>query len=100
MPYHKCTNCNRFGHFVRDCRAGPRMVTPVNARNPTTDRWVCFECDGTDHYKATCPRLNRALRQGGNRPNQLMAIEGGQGRGNNGNQARGGAFTMGAEEAR
>ncbi|GKE02882.1 putative reverse transcriptase domain-containing protein [Tanacetum coccineum] len=29
-----------------------------------------------------------------------MAIEGGQGRGSNGNQARGGAFMMGAEEAR
>ncbi|GJZ33559.1 putative reverse transcriptase domain-containing protein [Tanacetum coccineum] len=29
-----------------------------------------------------------------------MAIKGGQGRGNNGNQARGGAFMMGAEEAR
>ncbi|GJW53936.1 putative reverse transcriptase domain-containing protein [Tanacetum coccineum] len=29
-----------------------------------------------------------------------MAIEGGQGHGNNGNQARGGAFMMGAEEAR
>ncbi|GKD70510.1 putative reverse transcriptase domain-containing protein [Tanacetum coccineum] len=29
-----------------------------------------------------------------------MAIEGGQGRGNNGNRVRGGAFMMGAEEAR
>ncbi|GKF59941.1 hypothetical protein Tco_0176727 [Tanacetum coccineum] len=28
-----------------------------------------------------------------------MAIKGGQGRGNNGNQARGGAFMMGVEEA-
>ncbi|GKG29632.1 hypothetical protein Tco_0419530, partial [Tanacetum coccineum] len=31
-------------------------------------------------------RLNRAPRPGGNRPNQVMAIEGGQGRGNNGNR--------------
>ncbi|GKA55508.1 putative reverse transcriptase domain-containing protein, partial [Tanacetum coccineum] len=54
---------------------GPRMVTPMNARNLTTTRGACFECGGTDHYKATCPR-------------------------NNGNQARGGAFMMGAEEAR
>nr|GEZ47773.1 putative reverse transcriptase domain-containing protein [Tanacetum cinerariifolium] len=33
-------------------------------------------------------------------PNQVMPIEGGQGRRNNGNQARGRDFMMGAEEAR
>ncbi|GJS94741.1 putative reverse transcriptase domain-containing protein, partial [Tanacetum coccineum] len=98
MPYRKCTNCNRFGHFAKDCRAMPRMVTHVNARNPTTARGACFECGGTDHYKAAYPRLTRAPRPGGNRQNQPMAIEGGQGRGNN--DARGGAFMMGAEEAR
>ncbi|GKD06274.1 reverse transcriptase domain-containing protein, partial [Tanacetum coccineum] len=37
-------------------KAGPRMVTLVNARNPTTARGTCFECGGTDHYKAACPR--------------------------------------------
>ncbi|GKF15915.1 putative reverse transcriptase domain-containing protein, partial [Tanacetum coccineum] len=80
--------------------AGPRMVTPMNARNPTTARGACFKCGGTDHYKAACLRLTRAPRPGGNRQNQPIAIEGGQGRGNNSNQARGGAFMMGAEEAR
>ncbi|GKA40338.1 putative reverse transcriptase domain-containing protein [Tanacetum coccineum] len=39
-------------------------------------------------------------RPGGNHPNPVMAIEGGQGHGNNGNQARGGAFMMGAKKAR
>nr|GEV00394.1 putative reverse transcriptase domain-containing protein [Tanacetum cinerariifolium] len=29
MPCHKCTKCNCLGHFARDCRAGPRMVTPA-----------------------------------------------------------------------
>ncbi|GKD88557.1 reverse transcriptase domain-containing protein, partial [Tanacetum coccineum] len=80
--------------------AGPKMVTPVNARHPTAARGTCFECGGTDHYKAACPRLNRAPRQGGNCQNHALAIEGGQGYENNGNQARGGAFMMGAEEAR
>ncbi|GKD83293.1 reverse transcriptase domain-containing protein, partial [Tanacetum coccineum] len=60
----------------------------LNARNPTTARGACFECGGTDHYKAACPRLNRAPRPRGNHPNQVMAIKGGQGRGNNGNQAQ------------
>nr|GFD54775.1 hypothetical protein [Tanacetum cinerariifolium] len=29
----------------------PRMMNPVNARNPTTGRGACFECGGTDHFK-------------------------------------------------
>ncbi|GJT04359.1 putative reverse transcriptase domain-containing protein [Tanacetum coccineum] len=36
----------------------------------------------------------------GNCPNQALAIDGGQGHGNNDNQARGRAFILGAEEAR
>ncbi|GKE25783.1 putative reverse transcriptase domain-containing protein, partial [Tanacetum coccineum] len=73
MPCHKCTNYNHLGHFARDYRVRPRM--------------------------GACPRLNRAPRPGGNHQNQPMAIEEGQGCGNNGNQACGGAFMMGAEEA-
>ncbi|GJS06720.1 putative reverse transcriptase domain-containing protein [Tanacetum coccineum] len=100
MPCRLCTNCNRLGHIAKDCRVGPRVVNPLNDRNPTDARGACFECGGTNHYKATCLRLNRVPRSGGNHPNQVMAIEGGQGRGNNGNQTRGRAFVMGAEEAR
>ncbi|GKB07162.1 putative reverse transcriptase domain-containing protein [Tanacetum coccineum] len=76
MPCRTCMNCNRLGNFAKDCRAGPRM------------------------YKAACPRLNRATGQGGNRLNQAIAIEGGQGHGNNGNSTWGRAFVMGAEKAR
>ncbi|GJS56676.1 putative reverse transcriptase domain-containing protein [Tanacetum coccineum] len=78
----------------------PRIVNPLNFRNLKIACGACFECGGTDHYQATCPRLNRALEQGGNHPNQAMDIKGGQGRGNNGNLARGRAFVMGAEKAR
>ncbi|GKC63956.1 reverse transcriptase domain-containing protein [Tanacetum coccineum] len=81
-------------------KAGPRMLTPVSARNSTTAQGACFKCGGTDHYKAACPRLNRAPRPGGNCQDQPISIEGGQGRGNNSNRALGGAFMMGAEEAR
>nr|GEW07623.1 reverse transcriptase domain-containing protein [Tanacetum cinerariifolium] len=77
-----------------------RMVTLLNARNLTTARGACFKCSSTDHYKAACPRLNRAPRPGGHHQNQSMAIEGGQGRGNNGNQERRGAFMMRVEDAR
>ncbi|GKA71114.1 hypothetical protein Tco_0777253, partial [Tanacetum coccineum] len=99
MLCRKCTNCNRLGYFTKDWGARPRMVTPVNTRNPIATRGVYFECGGTDHYKAACPRLIRAPRLGGNQLNQVMTIEGGQGRGNNSNQACRGSFMMGAKEA-
>ncbi|GJY25088.1 hypothetical protein Tco_0399814 [Tanacetum coccineum] len=51
----------------------PKNVNPVNARHPAAARGACFE---------------------------YVAIDGGQGRGNNGNQACGRGFMLGAEEAR
>ncbi|GKC68496.1 reverse transcriptase domain-containing protein [Tanacetum coccineum] len=75
-PCRMCKNCNRLGHFAKDYRAGPRIVNPLNARNPTAARGACYEYGGTDHYKSECPRLNRALGRERNRPNQAMTIEG------------------------
>ncbi|GJV51290.1 hypothetical protein Tco_1447031 [Tanacetum coccineum] len=45
---------------VRKEYTGPRIVNPLNARNPTAARGACFECDGTDHYKAAYPRLTKS----------------------------------------
>ncbi|GJY94842.1 retrotransposon protein, putative, ty3-gypsy subclass, partial [Tanacetum coccineum] len=99
-PCRTCFNCNRPGHFTKDCRVAPRNVNPVNVRNPAPARGACYECGSTDHPKLACPRLNRAQGPGGNRPNQVVANNRGQGRGNQENQARGRAFMLGAEEAR
>ncbi|GJY32167.1 putative reverse transcriptase domain-containing protein [Tanacetum coccineum] len=77
MSCRACFNYGRPGHMAKDCRVAPRMVNPVNARNPTI-----------------------APGAWGNRPNQVVANNGGQGRGNNGNQACRRAFMLGAEEAR
>ncbi|GKE64228.1 retrotransposon protein, putative, ty3-gypsy subclass, partial [Tanacetum coccineum] len=88
------------GHFARDCRVVPRNVNPVNVKNPKPARGACYECGSTDHLKPACPRLNRAQGPGGNRPNQVVANNRGQGRRNQGNQARGRAFMLGEEEAR
>ncbi|GKB58751.1 putative reverse transcriptase domain-containing protein [Tanacetum coccineum] len=99
-PCHTCFNYNRPGHFVRDCRVMPRNVNPVNVRNPAPARRACYKYGCNDHLKPACPRLNKAQGLGGNRPNQVVANNGGQGRGNQGNQARGRAFMLGAKEAR
>ncbi|GJY85254.1 putative reverse transcriptase domain-containing protein [Tanacetum coccineum] len=72
----------------------------VNVRNPTPARRACHECGSTGHFRPACPRLNRTQGPGGNCPNQVAANNGGQGRGNQGNQARGRAFMLEAEEAR
>ncbi|GJY59003.1 putative reverse transcriptase domain-containing protein [Tanacetum coccineum] len=96
--YRTCYNCNRPGHLARDCRSVPRNVKLVNARNPTVR--ACYECGSTDHVRPACPRWNRAQGPGENRPNQVAANNGGQGRRNQGNRARGRAFMLGAEEAR
>ncbi|GJX01186.1 putative reverse transcriptase domain-containing protein [Tanacetum coccineum] len=99
-PCRACFSCNSLGNLAKDCRVVPRMVNLVNARNLTTARGACFKCSGTDPFKAACPRLNQAPRQGGGHLNQVVAIDGGQGRRKNSNQARGCVFMLGAEEAR
>ncbi|GJT23955.1 putative reverse transcriptase domain-containing protein [Tanacetum coccineum] len=96
-PCRSCFYCNRPGHFARDYRVVPRNMNPINARNPVAR--TCYKCGSTDHIKSACPRLNHAQRSGGNQQNQVVAVNGGQGHGNQGNQTRGRAFMLGAEEA-
>nr|GEV64091.1 hypothetical protein [Tanacetum cinerariifolium] len=86
-PFLICFNCNRPRHFSKDYRVVPRNVNTVNARNLTVR--ACYECGSTDHVKSVCPRLNRAQRPRGICPNQILANNGGQGHGNQGNQAKG-----------
>nr|GEW57954.1 reverse transcriptase domain-containing protein [Tanacetum cinerariifolium] len=76
----------------------PRNVNLVNAKNLHIR--ACYECGSIDHVRPACPRLNRAQGPKGNHPNQVAANNGGHGRGNQGNQARGKAFMLVAEEAR
>ncbi|GKC22602.1 hypothetical protein Tco_1024752 [Tanacetum coccineum] len=78
-PCHACFNYNRLRILAKDYRVTPRMVNPVNARNPTAAHGACYKCGGTDNFKAACPRLNQAQRPRGNHPNQAVTNNGGQG---------------------
>ncbi|GJV54386.1 reverse transcriptase domain-containing protein [Tanacetum coccineum] len=92
-----CFNCQKPGHFAKDCRAPFRQMAPVNAVRMSSNQRACYECGSLDHLKPTCPKLNRAPGQAGNQ----LAIEGNRGSRNNGNQVRGRAYNvnMNAEEA-
>nr|GEU77441.1 hypothetical protein [Tanacetum cinerariifolium] len=88
-------NCQKSGHFARDCRAPVRQVAPISAVGMKNNQRVFYECGSSDHLHNTCPKLNRALGQAGNR----LALEGNQNTQNNGNQARGRDFSVNAVDA-
>ncbi|XP_024964118.1 uncharacterized protein LOC112504408 [Cynara cardunculus var. scolymus] len=81
--YHhsgKCIVCFRYnkgGHFSKDCKIGGNRT--------------CHECGSPNHFRNTCPKLNRGSVTN---PAQPVNQE------NHGGQARGPAFAIGLEEAR
>ncbi|GJV97049.1 putative reverse transcriptase domain-containing protein [Tanacetum coccineum] len=84
-----CFNCQRPGHFAKDCRE-PKRAVPVNTIRMNHNQRVCYECGSPDHLKSTCPKLGRAPGQTGNQ----LAIEGNRGGRNNGNAVRGRAYNV------
>ncbi|GJV98933.1 putative reverse transcriptase domain-containing protein [Tanacetum coccineum] len=110
-----CFNFQKPGHFVRDCWAPVRQVAPmnavrmkkkklglenvkvkknwwapVNAVRMSNNPRVCYECGSPDHFRNTCPKMNRAPGQAGNQ----LALEGSRNNRSNGNQVRGRAFNV------
>ncbi|GJZ41463.1 putative reverse transcriptase domain-containing protein [Tanacetum coccineum] len=85
-PCRTCFNCNHPGHLAKDCKGVPRNVNLVNARNLTIT--TCYKSGSTDYVRPACPRFNRAQGLEEKPPNHVVANNGGQGHGNQGNQAR------------
>ncbi|GJS40836.1 putative reverse transcriptase domain-containing protein [Tanacetum coccineum] len=85
-----CFNCQKLGHFAKDCQAPVRQVAQVNAVRMSNNSRVCYECGSVDHFRNTCPKLNRVPGQVGNQ----LSLEGSQNNQSNGNQVRGRAFNV------
>ncbi|GJW14548.1 putative reverse transcriptase domain-containing protein [Tanacetum coccineum] len=69
-----CFNCQKLGHFIKDCQAPYRQVAPVNAVRMGKDQRVCYECDSPDYLLNTCPKINLAPGEAGN----PLALKGSQ----------------------
>ncbi|GJW93322.1 putative RNA-directed DNA polymerase [Tanacetum coccineum] len=58
------------GHFAKDCRAGPRIVNPLNAKNVTAASGACFECGGQGHGNNGNPARGRTFVMGAEEAHQ------------------------------
>nr|GEW66869.1 hypothetical protein [Tanacetum cinerariifolium] len=65
----KCHNCNKVGHFVRDCRNTANTNNANNQRGTGLgQKATCYECGVQGHFKRECPKLknnNNHGNQGG-----------------------------------
>ncbi|GKB40279.1 putative reverse transcriptase domain-containing protein [Tanacetum coccineum] len=83
---------NKFrpGHFAKDCRVPFKRATHVNVVRMEFEPGTCYECGSRKHFQNTCPKLNRAPSQVGNR----LTIEGNRNTRNNGKRAIGRALNV------
>ncbi|GKA72809.1 putative reverse transcriptase domain-containing protein [Tanacetum coccineum] len=91
-PCQVCFNYQKSGHFARNCSMPVKQVAPINAVRGEHKPGTCYECGSREQFRNTCPKLNRAPSQMGNR----LTIEGNQNTRNNGNQEKGRAFNVNA----
>ncbi|GJV90447.1 putative reverse transcriptase domain-containing protein [Tanacetum coccineum] len=85
-----CFNCQKPGHFAKDCRSPNRQAAQVNAVRMNNNLRVCHKYGSPNHFRNTRPKLNRAPGQAGNQ----LALEGSRSNRSNGNQVSGRAFNM------
>ncbi|GJV28295.1 reverse transcriptase domain-containing protein [Tanacetum coccineum] len=59
-PCRLCYNCQKLGHFARQCWAPIRQVAPINAVKMGQNKRVCYECGSLDHLRYDCPKWKQA----------------------------------------
>ncbi|GJZ16827.1 reverse transcriptase domain-containing protein [Tanacetum coccineum] len=91
-PCIVCFNCQKLGHYARNCRMPIKQVAPINAVRGGYEPGTCYECGSREHYRNNYPKLNLAPGQVGNR----LTIKGNRNSRNNGNQVKGRAFNVNA----
>ncbi|GJV00243.1 putative reverse transcriptase domain-containing protein [Tanacetum coccineum] len=69
-----------------------KQVAPINVVRGRYEPRTCYECGSHEHYRNTCPKLNIAPGQVGNR----LTIKENRNTRNNRNQVRGRAFNVNA----
>ncbi|GKA14319.1 putative reverse transcriptase domain-containing protein [Tanacetum coccineum] len=67
-----CYNCQKLGHFAKDCQAPFKQVAPVNAVRMGYNQRVYYECGSPDHLRNNCPKMQRTPGRAGN----SLALEG------------------------
>ncbi|GKB37045.1 hypothetical protein Tco_0881987 [Tanacetum coccineum] len=107
--YHRSTNDEaiRMDHLRRHCEgevsgelSRDRNVKDDNKRIMTGNAFATTANPvRREHLAKDCRVVEPSTKTRGGRPNQVVAIDEGQGRGNNGNRARRGVFVLGTEEA-
>nr|GEV42302.1 hypothetical protein [Tanacetum cinerariifolium] len=80
----KCHNCNKVGHFARDCRSSGNVnienAQRNNGANPKGNG--CFECGAPGHFKRDFPKLKNKDEENVNTQGWVYAVGNGEKKGN------------------
>nr|GFB59881.1 reverse transcriptase domain-containing protein [Tanacetum cinerariifolium] len=73
----KCRNCNKIGHFARDCRSAANTNNANNQRGTGLgQKPTCYKCGVQGHFKREFPKLKNNNNHGnqGGRNNALARV--------------------------